>query len=764
VIALSWIDLVSLFELEPAIRTRLVRLGMRRLLDAIWAEHSQSHEDPDIVLADWLVEFAADLGVAASNRVSFPRRLSQTEIADEIGVSRETISRRLKEWERSGLVVSSAAGLELVDYSRLVRIAGLHSARDRRALAGAVADVEAEIARGDLISARNIGADMLRYFPSSPELLHLVALAAARSGDQDEAIAMLSGAKLLPATDLEALRECVSRAVKSPSAPMERLAADDWIGDGGEEEDEEPDEAADQRLVERLVADIAALEARLLKDRAFEKHAAGDTKIAAESGRAYAAIWRRTGSWYAGVNAAAMALAAGEAKDARAIAGEVLKRVPAKPKEYWAAATLGEALLISGNEERGLAALVKAGEMPDAADSSRASTMLQMRRLASRLSLHLDQVSAALGIKGVALVTGHLFRGSEMDSATQAEAERALRGQAEAIFRSRNVGNLFGALACGTDIVVAETALDLGIPFHAVIPFPLARFIELSVAIGDPPGEEGKWRGKLDGVLAQAASLTVVDDELPLDRDLDGHFYYGFRFAAGQALMRAAVLEAECRLIAVTDGSKATNVAGSNRAVADWIESGRPLDHIEFPFKRRTTSGRARGASSFRPCVLLWDVAGDRADLGAIKRTRAAKDKRLRIVPRTSRLEREGTCIVAPSLEEAIALAERCAEEAGGLRVICDFGPVLGGDMEPDPKLIARLKAGADMPGFPTGRPLATLNFAAQAVVDFGARLDVRAVGRSEEGRATESEAGGRARRRSGLPVFRLSLRDEPAA
>jgi hypothetical protein len=78
--------------------------------------------------------------------------------------------------------------------------------------------------------------------------------------------------------------------------------------------------------------------------------------------------------------------------------------------------------------------------------------------------------------------------------------------------------------------------------------------------------------------------------------------------------------------------------------------------------------------------------------------------------------------------------------------------------------MIARLKAGSDMPGFPTGQPLATLNFAAQALADFGPRLDVRAVGRSEEGRAPESEAGARGRRRSGLPVFRLSLKGERQA
>jgi hypothetical protein len=76
--------------------------------------------------------------------------------------------------------------------------------------------------------------------------------------------------------------------------------------------------------------------------------------------------------------------------------------------------------------------------------------------------------------------------------------------------------------------------------------------------------------------------------------------------------------------------------------------------------------------------------------------------------------------------------------------------------MEPDEKMIARLRAGSDLPGFPSGRSLATLPFAAQAVAEFGQRLDVRAVGRAEEGR---DEGDGQARRRSGLPVYRMSFR-----
>ncbi len=752
-IAVSWQELSELFALEPAIRARLVRLAARRLVDAVAAEHSTSHEDPDIVLADWLVELAADLGEAQSNRVRFPKKLSQAEIAKELGVSRETVSRRLKEWERAGLVGSAAASLEIVDYARLVRIAGLHSGRDRAALARAVADVAAEIDRGDLIAARNIGADMLRYFPSSPELLHLLALAAARSGDREEAIAVLGSARLTPDGDLEALRARVERALKNPFASVERLAGD-WVDEAFDDDDDDAP-PSEGRAVETLVGDLAALEARLLKDSAFESDAAGDAKIAAESQRAYEAIWRRIGSWYAGVNAAAMALIAGDAKKAKALAAEVLKRLPDDPSSYWAAATRAEALLISGDAKGGLQALRRAGAAADSSDSTRASTMLQLRRLAPRLRLDAEKAAADLGVRSVALVVGHLFRGPEMDAAAQAKAGDAIRAEAEEILKARNVGNVFGALACGADIVVAEAAIGLGIPFHAVLPFPLERYAELSVSIGDADGALS-WRKRFDAMLGAAASFTLIDDELPLDRDLDGHFFHAFRFMAGLALMRADVLQAECRLIAVTDGAEAANMAGTGRAVADWLAAGRPLDPISFPFARKAPSGRARGASAFRPVIFLWDVAGGRADEAAVKKSGVAKNKDFSVVARSSRVGGEGTAIVAPSLEAAIRLADSCAAGKSGevLRIICDFGPVLAADMKPEEKMIARLKAGSDLPGFPPGRPLATLSFAAETVAEFGDRLSVRAVGRTEESRDGE----GKTKRRSGLPVYRLSL------
>jgi hypothetical protein len=468
------------------------------------------------------------------------------------------------------------------------------------------------------------------------------------------------------------------------------------------------------------------------------------------------------GSWYTGINAASMALVAGKTKEAQSLAGEVLKRLPNDSKTYWATATAAESLFVMEDEKKALSKLSEASLTSDATDANKASTALQLSRLAPRLGLDMDQVNAALGVKSVALVTGHLFRGKEMDAATQQEAGAAIRTAAEEIFRTRNIGNLFGALACGTDIVVAEAALDADIPFHAVLPFPLQRFAELSVALGDPEGEEGHWRARFDDVLQRAASLTLMDDENPLDRDLDGYFYYGFRFAAGLALMRAQALQAQCRLIAATNGAEAVNVAGSNQAAADWLATGRPLDQITFPFERKTPAGKGRGGSSFRPVVFLWDASGGRADKQAVKKAGLARKKEFAVVERASRVGGDGTAVIAPSLQEALTLARSFAAPGGksathSLRIICDFGPVLGADLKkPDEKMVARLTAGSDMPGFPLGRVLATQSFAAEAMLQLGEAIDVYAVGRTEEGRDGE---GGRAKRRPSVPVYRVEVR-----
>ncbi|ODR97378.1 hypothetical protein AUC69_12240 [Methyloceanibacter superfactus] len=225
------------------------------------------------------------------------------------------------------------------------------------------------------------------------------------------------------------------------------------------------------------------------------------------------------------------------------------------------------------------------------------------------LDSNLDVLIDALHPRNVAVISGHLFRGSELDAAAQDATESKIREAAEKLFAAHNVGFVYGALASGSDIILAETALKMGAEFEAVLPFNTERFVDMSVKIGDPPGEPGKWekrfRAILDGMHGPC-SLTIMDTQDPAERDVDGYFFYGFRYAAGCALQRAAMLQTACGLIVVSDNTEPDTVAGANRVFADCAGPAGPS--TSFPI--RTSGPRAPSAAGAKLRSGPWCFCG----------------------------------------------------------------------------------------------------------------------------------------------------------
>jgi CRP-like cAMP-binding protein len=757
----------ALMQADSIFRDRLVRIGSQRLIATLKQQHDKAHAFPDLLFADWFVELSADIGIAEANRVRFPRKIAQEHIAADLGVSRETVSRRLNEWERSGLLRTGARSqqIEILDYQRISRLASLRSARSRAALERSIEDIDAAIAGGDLIRARNIGLDIMRYYPSSPELHHRTALAAARSGDAKGALELLKRSGLPLAGDLAALEGAVHKARKNPFLPMERILGEPFVDDGyGEDEllpSRDSNGAWDALNEAQLVEDLAALNARLLKERVFDTERRADRrKWANASFEAYHNLHAHKQGYYPGVNAAAMALIGGEGETARKIAAKLVATLSPEAEEYWPLATRAEALLILGKEAAAKESLAKAGTAKDADDGAKATTILQLRRLQQVLDADVESLVQALAPLSVAVITGHLFRGGELDQAAQEQAEAEIRARAEELFRAHNVGIVYGALAAGADIILAETALALGAEFAAVLPFATERFIETSLRIGDPPGHAGKWEKRFRAILEGRygpCSLTLMEPAEPSERDIDAYFFYAFRYAAGLALQRAATLQTQTRLIAATDAAAPDTLAGSNRAVADWREHGRALDLIPYPHPRSKRPARRRDANAFRPVVFLWDAApGGSGAPGGLDKILKACGKGVTRIERTHRDGRRGICLIAVSTAEALDIARTAAEEARkaklAVRIIGDFGPVLGSALSPDKKAVARLQAAEDLPGLPANCVLATEIYAAQAKFDLGEKILLVPVGRTEAvGEDSERRA---ARARPSLPIY----------
>jgi hypothetical protein len=157
--------------------------------------------------------------------------------------------------------------------------------------------------------------------------------------------------------------------------------------------------------------------------------------------------------------------------------------------------------------------------------------------------------------------------------------------------------------------------------------------------------------------------------------------------------------------------------------------------------------------------VFLWDGAPGAKDGGAaLDKLFKKLAKGLDSIERTHRDGRRGCCLLAETTEQALELGRAAAGAARKakhpLRVICDFGLVLGANLKPDKKLIARLQSADDLPGLPLDCVLATEAYAAQAKFDQGVEVRLVPVGRAEAIPSADDGEGQTLRGRPSLPIF----------
>jgi hypothetical protein len=308
--------------------------------------------------------------------------------------------------------------------------------------------------------------------------------------------------------------------------------------------------------------DSLALRGRILKDAAFAAPSPDRAARFSAAAAAYGAVHAAKGDYYSAINAAAMAALAGEAEAAHRFAGIALAGARAAPEQdYWALATAAEALLLLGDGAAAEAALVAAIAGEGATVAARSSTYRQFTALLASpacagVAVSLDAIRPSLS----AVLTGHMFR---EDVATEARIAAAVRD----VLLAERVGAMFGPLACGADIVMAEACLALGIEFHAVLPFAEEDFVALSVR----PGGAG-WEARYQRCLAAAAAvhrasaMRYVGDDMQLA--------FGSEVAMGLARLRAAQLGGEAVQIALWDGAYAGGLAGTGADVMRWREAG----------------------------------------------------------------------------------------------------------------------------------------------------------------------------------------------
>ena len=260
----------------------------------------------------------------------------------------------------------------------------------------------------------------------------------------------------------------------------------------------------------------------------------------------------------------------------------------------------------------------------------------------------------------------------------------------------RRIGSVYGALACGADIVFAEVALAAGAALNVVLPFPADAFFETSVRIGNPPDAPTRWDEQFRTCLAAAASLTLVVEHPPAGELRDFVYFYAFRLAAGLALIGADRARADCIMLTFADGRGVTNIAGAPKAASDWQQAGRALVALPIDLEPRSGISKKAGNDPFRPVVF----PGPTGLPELVRRIGAAGTG--------GGYEAIGAALVLDDMHTAAGILDILGRQADQGGIVADFGPVAGPEGVVDEGRIAELP-GARLQSLPAsaapGRP-----------------------------------------------------------
>jgi tetratricopeptide (TPR) repeat protein len=339
-------------------------------------------------------------------------------------------------------------------------------------------------------------------------------------------------------------------------------------------------------LEERDEEDIAALGARVIRERAFAAEGRAATALLRQAAERYAKIYERTQATFPGINAAALYTLAGRTQTARRLARKLLSACEkAGVDTYDRAADAAASALILGDLGSAASYVEKCKELHAGDYGAVASTRRQLARLCAKLGVD-RSVFAALSPRPVMHYSGHMISPPGQPGRFPADAEATVARQIEARLAAHDVGFGFGSLACGADILMAEALIKRGAEVHVVLPFSIEDFRKESVT----RGSDG-WLGRFDRCLENAADVTyATTDQYLGDQVL---FAHASRLAMGLALLRASNLDAEVFQLAVWDGGRG-GAAGTGADVTAWRSRGLPSEVIALP---PTGIGVSRGST-----------------------------------------------------------------------------------------------------------------------------------------------------------------------
>jgi class 3 adenylate cyclase/tetratricopeptide (TPR) repeat protein len=333
--------------------------------------------------------------------------------------------------------------------------------------------------------------------------------------------------------------------------------------------------------------DILALGGRLLKTKALEQTGEARGALAYEAGLKYHEAYRDTGGTYTGINTAALYLVGGNETRAFSLAKEVLQkleRISPNPGEdaYYHMATVAEAHLILSETGQAQSCLGDALQLDPHNYEAHATTLKQFEMILAARDMDAGWLDALRPPKALHFA-GHIFGVGEGKRPMEARNVYALERLLEQAIAAEKIGFAYGALAAGSDIMIAEILLEQAVDFHLVLPCPDELFIATSVA---PFGAD--WVAKFHKCREAATTVRYVSSDPDVTDDL--RMAFASELSMGLASLKAQRLATEAVQLLVWDEKIPKAEAGTARDALHWSRCGRRQIIVPYPEERTGTT------------------------------------------------------------------------------------------------------------------------------------------------------------------------------
>ena len=333
-----------------------------------------------------------------------------------------------------------------------------------------------------------------------------------------------------------------------------------------------------------LAVDVWSLSGRIAKEgfaatRDRTSIAAHD--FARQSIDSYRRAYALSGSAYPAINAATMAMLAGDAMLAKRLAQQALQ-APGAAADHWHHATSGEALLLLGRQDEARTHYTEAYRLAGSRFGDIASMRRQLLLIGSSAA---RELAALLPAPQVIAFSGHMIdhpsrATPRFPAHIEARVAAALRERIAALGPA--IG--YAQAACGADILFLEAMQDAGMQTQIVLPFPAPDFIRSSVGFaGDP------WIERFERVAAKATRVVLATEEGFLGDDV--LFEHAANLIQGMAYLRAMELSAKPLMLTVLERGASESVGGTAATARNWLRKGGRIENIDVAALRGGSAG-----------------------------------------------------------------------------------------------------------------------------------------------------------------------------